>query len=179
MSRLSSSSNVPSVLTPEHDNVLDERLDSLRAATESLTAPAHLKATLMSAFKVHHAKSHAAKRRSEFITQWFAPGFALAASVGMSAWMVLVPMAQPMLDQPQVASVGVGAGISTEAPFIALQSLEQIAMEPQPRLIEADVPRMWLAAYGVSVNPESAGDAVRAEMLVSASGQPLAMRFLP
>lgn len=183
MSRLPSSSSVPSALAPEHDNVLDERLDSLRAATESLAAPAHLEAMLMSAFKVHHAKSHAAKRRSEFITQWFAPGFALAASVGMSAWMVLAPMAQPMaqpiLDQPQFASVGSDAGISASAPFIALQSLEQIAMEPQPRLIEADVPRMWLAAYGVSVNPESAGDAVRAEMLVSASGQPLAMRFLP
>ena len=179
MSQLPSSSSGPSVLTPERESVLDERLDGLRAATESLAAPAHLQAALMATFKVHHAKSHAAKRRSEFITQWFAPGFALAASVGMSAWMVLVPMAQPMLDQPQVASVGVDAGISPEAPFIALQSLEQIAMEPQPRLIEADVPRMWLTAYGVSVNPESAGDAVRAEMLVSASGQPLAMRFLP
>ncbi len=179
MSRLPSSSSVQAALTPEHDNVLDELLDNLRAATESLAAPAHLEATLMSAFKAHHAKSHAAKRRSEFITQWFAPGFALAASVGMSAWMVLAPMAQPILDQPQFASIGVETGISTNAPFIALQSLEQIALEPQPRLIEADVPRMWLAAYGVSVNPESAGDAVRAEMLVSASGQPLAMRFLP
>lgn len=179
MSRLLSSSSVPKTLMPEHERVLDERLDSLRAATESLGAPVHLEATLMSAFKVHHAKSHAAKRRSEFITQWFAPGFALAASVGMSAWMVLAPLAQPVLDKSQFASIGVDAGISTDAPFIALQSLEQIAMEPQPRLIEAHVPRMWLAAYGVSVNPESAGDAVRAEMLVSASGQPLAMRFLP
>ena len=179
MSQLPGSSSVPAALAPEHENMLDEHLDNLRAATESLAAPAQLEATLMSAFKVHHTKSHAAKRRREFIAQWFAPGFALAASVGMSAWMVLAPMAQPMLDQPQFASIGVDAGISADTPFIALQSLEQVAMEPQPRLIEATVPRMWLAAYGVSVNPESAGDAVHAEMLVSASGQPLAMRFLP
>ena len=64
-------------------------------------------------------------------------------------------------------------------PFIALQSLEQIALEPRPRLIEAAIPRMWLAAYGVAVSPELAGDSLRAEMLVSANGQPLAMRFLP
>ena len=68
---------------------------------------------------------------------------------------------------------------NAETPFIALQSLEQIALEPQPRLIETAVPRMWLASYGVPVSPEVAGDSLRAEMLVSANGQPLAMRFLP
>ena len=159
-------------LTAAQETLLDERLDTLRAATEALTAPAHLAATLITAFRAHHAR----QRRGEIIAQWFAPGVALAASVGMSAWMVLAPMARPVLDSGANAAY---LAASAETPFIALQSLEQIALEPQPRLIETAVPRMWLASYGVPVSPELAGDSLRAEMLVSANGQPLAMRFLP
>lgn len=158
-------------LTPEQDRALDERLQLLRAGTESLAVPAHLEGKLMSAFNLYHTK----RRRSRFIAQWFAPGFALAASVGMSAWLVLAPMARPLDSGADAAYLMA----STGTPFIALQSLEQITLEPQPRLIGTVVPRMWLASYGVAVSPESAGDSLRAEMLVSASGQPLAMRFLP
>ena len=158
--------------TPGQERMLDERLASLSTATETLAAPAHLETRLMSAFEAHHAR----KRRGEIIAQWFAPGVALAASVGMSAWMVLAPMARPMLD-PDINAAYLVA--SAETPFIALQSLEQIALEPQPRLIETAVPRMWLASYGVPVSPETAGDSLRAEMLVSTNGLPLAVRFLP
>lgn len=158
--------------TPEQESALDGRLDDLRRASGALAAPVQLEATLMQAFKAHHA----GKRRSERLAQWFAPGFALAASVGMSAWMVLAPMAGPALDAGANAAL---AAANAGTPFIALQSLEQIALEPQPRLIETAIPRTWLASYGVPVSPETAGESMRAEMLVSASGQPLAMRFLP
>ena len=164
--------NDPVPTTPEQDAALDERLVGLRFATGTLAAPAHLEATLMQAFKAHHA----GKRRSERLAQWFAPGFALAASVGMSAWMVLAPMAGPAQDAGTNATF---EAANAGTPFIALQSLEQIALEPRPRLIETAIPRTWLASYGVLVNPETAGESMRAEMLVSANGQPLAMRFLP
>jgi hypothetical protein len=159
-------------LNAEQQSRLDANLDSLRSATESLAMPAAFEGKLMSAFKAHQAK----KRRREVLAQWFAPGFALAASVGMSAWMVLAPMAQPALDAGPDAMAMLA---NAETPFIALKSLEQIALEPQPRLIETAVPRMLLASYGVPISPEVAGDSLRAEMLVSANGQPLAMRFLP
>ncbi|MEO8386532.1 MAG: hypothetical protein ABI583_14880 [Betaproteobacteria bacterium] len=163
-----------SAVTPEHERWLDAQLKDLRASTEVLAAPAHLETSLMSVFKAHHKK----RTRSQFFAQWFAPGFALAASAGMSAWMVLAPMAQPALDSASYLAAIDSASVA-DTPFIALQSLEQIAIEPRPRLIETDVPRVWLASYGVAVSPESASDSLRAEMLVSASGQPLAMRFLP
>jgi hypothetical protein len=38
------------------------------------------------------------------------------------------------------------------------------------------VPRTSLAALGLPLTPENAGDSVRAEMLVAADGQPLALR---
>lgn len=164
--------NVTTTLTPGQERMLDDHFGSLRSAADSLAAPPRLEARLMAAFRAHHVR----KRRGEIIAQWFAPGIALAASVGMSAWMVLAPMARPMPD-PGVNAAYLAA--RAETPFIALKSLEQIALEPQPRLIETAVPRMWLASYGVAVSPETAGSVMRAEMLVSANGQPLAMRFLP
>ena len=167
--------NPTNTLSAEQESLLDEHLDSLRAATESIAVPAHLEARLISAFKAHHAR----RSRREMIAQWFAPGVAMAACVGMLAWVVLVPMVRSALDPGTDSTAATMARIYADSPFIALQSLEQIALEPRPRLIETAVPRMWLASYGVPVNPESAGDPVRAEMLVSASGQPLAMRFVP
>ena len=90
-----------------------------------------------------------------------------------------MPMARPVVDGADNAYAAGSAQMFANTPFIALQSLEQIALEPAPHLIETAVARMWLAAFRVAINPEAAGDSMRAEMLVSASGQPLAMRFLP
>jgi hypothetical protein len=61
--------------------------------------------------------------------------------------------------------------------FVALESLERIEQETAPRMVETDVPRSALAPLGIPVTPENAGDPVRAELLVSADGEPLALRL--
>ncbi len=147
---------------------LDADLDLLRRETETLSPGAHIAPTLMAAFVAHQRK----QRLRERISRWFAPGLGLAASVGMAAWITLMPMHQAAIDNG--ANVDVAFNNS---PFIALQSLEQIALEPRPKLVETTMPRMMLASYGVPVSPESANDTVHAQMLISASGQPLALRF--
>jgi hypothetical protein len=167
----------PRQRTSAEEILLNDSLTQLRAASGALMAPPRVEAALMNAFVSTHKAREAKRRWRAFLAQWLVPGAALAASVGMSAWMVLAPMARPMIDYPigpALADSGFG-----DAPFIALRSLEQIAMEPGPRVIETTVPRMWLASYGVAVNPETAGESMRAEMLVAANGQPLAMRFRP
>ncbi len=164
-------------LSVAEEVVLSDSLANLRTATAALVAPRRVEAALMTAFNSSHRTRDAKRYWRAFLAQWLAPGAALAASVGMSAWMVLAPMARPMIEHPlgtALAESGFG-----DAPFIALRSLEQIAMEPGPRVIETTVPRMWLASYGVAVNPEMAGESIRAELLVAANGQPLAMRFRP
>lgn len=166
-----------SSLSAAEEVLLSDSLASLRTASAALAAPPHVEAALMNAFTSAHKAREAKRRWRAFLAQWLVPGAALAASVGMSAWMVLAPMARPMIDyplDPALADSGFG-----DAPFIALRSLEQIAMEPAPRVIETTVPRMWLASYGVAISPETAGESMRAEMLVAANGQPLAMRFRP
>lgn len=161
--------------TPAQESVLDGRLMRLREATRTLNTPPQVEAALMAAFQSRRSRSKNRQWR-EFVMQWFAPGIALAASAGMSAWMVLAPMARPVAH-PLADPVTDLAFADT--PFIALQSLEQIALEPRPRVIETSIPRMWLASYGIAISPDTAGELMRAEMLVSANGQPLAMRFRP
>jgi hypothetical protein len=160
-------------LRPDEVRQLDAHLDTLRRETARLSAPAELEAKLASAFRKHHASQSRERRWREVLGQWFAPGFALTASIGLAAWMMLLPTAQLGMPRDTTPSAG------SDTPFIALQSLEQIALEPKPRLVETTVPRVWLASYGVPVSPEVAGESMRAEMLVSSDGQPLAMRFLP
>ena len=164
------------VLSPEQESLLKARFATLSANLDALNAPDQVEAALMTAFAKHHRQRKAHIRRQGFLGQWFAPGFALMASVTMSAWMLFAPGTQ--LAQPPAPS-NTYASATNDAPFIALLSLEQIEREPNPRLVQAPVPKMWLASYGIPVSPETAGDSVRAEMLVSANGQPLAMRFVP
>jgi hypothetical protein len=63
-------------------------------------------------------------------------------------------------------------------PFLALRPLERIALEPGTTMITTEFPRALLADWGLPVSPERASEPVRAEMLYSADGEPLAVRLL-
>ncbi len=176
--------------TAQSEIQVDRALDALRLETERLDTPQYVGNNLMAAFAVAQAdkatlntsnalRESGRDRFTRVVSQWFAPGFAVAASVVMASWMMLSPHSQAV-DDTGLASMSVLADASdTASPFFAFQSLERIALEPSPRLIAANVPRTSLAAYGVPINPETAGQSVRTEMLVAANGQLLAMRFLP
>ncbi|MBL8520114.1 MAG: hypothetical protein JNK75_05515 [Betaproteobacteria bacterium] len=163
-----------SPLSPRAEQALDTQFDHLRRELSLVAAPPALEGKLAAAFAAHHRRQAGAARWRARLGEVFAPGVAVAASLGMAAWMMLAPVA-PMLQSPAapVASLG------DDTPFIALASLERIALEPKPRVVQTTVPRMMLASYGVAVSPEVAGENMRAEVLMSAAGQPLAMRFIP
>ncbi len=161
-------------MSPLAAQALDAQLDHLRRELSLVSAPPALETRLASAFAAHHRRQAGIARWRGLLGPALAPGFAVAASLGLAVWMMLAPVA-PMLQSPAapVASLG------DETPFIALAPLERIALEPKPRVVQTTVPRMMLASYGVAVSPEVAGEQMRAEMLLSAGGQPLAMRFIP
>lgn len=171
------------------DHFLDRELDHLRAEMTTVATPANVEAALLSAFVKHQRArekllSKQSNKQSWLTTlgQWLAPVSAVAASVVMAGWLslgLLRPTSQvlPFTAGDQALQVK-SIGDENSAPFFALQSFEQISLEPNPRLIETQIPRTMLASMGASVSPDTAGDLVRAEMLVSATGQPLALRFL-
>ena len=150
---------------------LDARLAQLRSALAGVDAPRCVEKELMQAFAAQFARSPPWYRRLGPL-EWSAAGVGAAVTAGVLG-LLLMP--------PQLADGLPGASplvrIDNGAAFIALDSFERIEEEPAPRLVETEVPRTMLATFGLPVTPENAGDAVRAEMLVGSSGEPLALRL--
>ena len=154
-------------MNPDTDHDLAGPLGTLRAAMEGVNAPRGVEKELMAAFSKRHARTRWYQRARAM--QWACAGGAVALTAVLA--VALNAPAPTLADSPQLVQRD-GGGY-----FIALESLERIEHEPNPRMIETEVPRMELASLGVSVTPENAGDSVLAEMLVSADGQPLALRL--
>lgn len=159
------------------DPMFAAMFDPLRAEMDTLDTPPGVEKELMQAF----ARQFPRKRR------WYdalsPKNWALGGSLAAGA--LAVTLTVTMLMGPQPARTGVPAEGSTSLAtrtddgglFIALDSLERIEGEPAPRMVETEVPRSSLAALGVPLTPDNAGDAVRAELLVASDGQPLALRL--
>ena len=148
-----------------HDPFLDAQLARARHGLALETAPDALEAALLARFRAQR-KRHA---RPRF---WWMPPVALAATIALVSWMVRGPVMTPH-DGIAVETTSADAG-----PFLALKPLERIALEPGTRLVPTEFPRALLADWGLPVAPERAGEPVRAEMLYSADGEPLAVRLL-
>jgi hypothetical protein len=156
-------------MTPDdrRDPCHDRQFAELRTAMAGLDTPRGVEKELMAAFTLRHAKTPWYRKVTTM--QW-----RIAAAIGSAALAVTV--AVPALHAP--AQPGAGQPYIDEGSyFIALDSLERIEREAGTAMIEADLPRTELASLGIPVTPENAGDTVRAEMLVSAEGQPLAVRL--
>jgi hypothetical protein len=155
--------------------------DALRGEMAKHDAPRGVEKELMQAF----ARQFPRKR-------WYqrlAPGSALkrwAMAGGLSTVVTAVTVFSLLLHNPRLAvdpDARSRALISRQVLqdrgglFIALESPERIEQEPAPRMVETEVSRSSLAPLGVPLTPENAGDTVRAEMLLGADGQPLALRL--
>ena len=152
----------------EHDAILKRPLDALRSELASHTAPRGVEKELMQAFAARHRR-----------TRWYHVGrlrWGLAGGVGSACAAVLVLLVASRPGAPGAPGTPLPYQ-DGEAAFIALDSLERIENEASPQLVEADLPRSALAAAGVPVAPESAGESVHAELIVSGDGEPLAVRL--
>jgi hypothetical protein len=150
----------------------DPLFDALRGEAAKLDAPPGVEKELMQAF----ARQFPQKRWYQRLAahRWAQAG-------GLSAAVAAIAVSALMLHAPRP-----GDGVRTDRAlaahergglFIALESPERIAREPAPRMVETEVSRSTLAPLGVPLTPENAGDTVRAEMLLAADGQPLAVRL--
>ncbi len=150
----------------------DPLFNALRADLSRLDTPRAVETELLQAF----ARLHPSRRR------WFhAPGlrgWLLAGGMtGLVAGALALAVALQIPHAEDAAPARTVVALDDSAPFIALDSAERIAAEPAPRMVAANVPRTSLAALGVPLTPENAGESVRAELLVAADGQPLALRL--
>ena len=149
-----------------HD-FLEDGLAALRHGISEVHAPAALEGALLARFRQQHRRIP----RPDF---WWLPPLALAATLAITSWIVRVPHGA---QQPAVKSVTATAEADA-GPFLALRPLERIALEPGMTVVETEFPRALLADWGLPVAPDHAGEPVRAEMLYSADGEPVAVRLI-
>ncbi len=154
-----------SLLGPGQDTLLDLKLDRLRAELATLAVPDAIETALAERFRVPRA---APRPRL-----WWMPPLALAATIALASWMIRGP-----LPDPSAAGATAQAAAADPGPFLALRPLERIALEPRTTMVTTEFPRALLADWGLPVSPDRAGEPVRAEMLYSADGEPLAVRLL-
>jgi hypothetical protein len=157
--------------TDNIDPLLASPFDALRSEMARLDAPRCVEKELMQAFAQQFP------RKPRWYARLATPGWSIASSLASAALVLLVfvfsPQAPHLRGGEGRPLVGTGDG----GAFIALESLERIEAEPSPRMVETQVPRTSLASLGLPVTPENAGDSVKAEMLVAADGEPLALRL--
>lgn len=151
------------------ESALDAPIAALRGALLATNTPSSVEHELMSAF----ARQFPARRWYHALSplQWGVAGG--LGSTALVAVMALMLSLHAPLHHDHLA-LAVDDGFD----FIALESAERIEQEPNAHVVQADVPRTALAALGVPVTPQNAGDFVRAEMLVGADGSPLALRLV-
>lgn len=152
--------------TTTHNDGPDGHIRALCTAMDEVNAPRCVEKELMAAF----ARQHPRRRWYQRIPR------AAWAGAGSLAMLAVVAVVAPSLPAPEAGGPQL-VQRDERGFFIALDSLERIEGEPNPRVIETEVPRMELASLGVPVSPENAGESVLAEMLVSADGEPLALRL--
>jgi hypothetical protein len=157
----------------DHDDSfdLDTRLAQLRAGIANIDTPRCVEKELMQAFSSQFARQRPWYRRLRPL-EWSAAAACALVSGAVLGLLALPPrLAGGLPDAQPLVRIDNGAA------FIALDSFERIEAEPDPRLVETEVSRTVLAALGLPATPENAGEAVRAEMLVGAGGEPLALRL--
>lgn len=158
-----------SKLEPGQETLLDLRLDELKRGLAGHGAPAAMESALVARFR----ETRPAASRPRF---WWMPPIALAATIAVTSWMIrgpVPPSGQLVALAPPTSTLEGDPG-----PFLALQPLDRIAAEPGKRVVATEFPRALLADWGLPVSPDRAGEPVRAEMLYSADGEPLAVRIL-
>ena len=160
-----------SILGPGQDTLLDLKIDELRNELADLRAP-DMEAQLLARFRDVTPAPPARPRL------WWMPPMALAATIAMTSWMVRGPGLESQALVALAPPTTTLEGDRDPGPFLALQPLDRIASERSTRVVSTEFPRALLADWGLPVSPDRAGEPVRAEMLYSADGEPLAVRLL-
>jgi hypothetical protein len=154
---------------------IDPLFDALRGEMAKLDAPRGVEKELMQAFARQFPQKKAWHERLG-LRRWLLAGGLSTAVTAVTVFSLLLHNPRLAVD-PDAAGRGLVSRDAGGGLFIALESLERIEQEPAPRVVETEVSRSSLAPLGVPLTPENAGDTVKAEMLLGADGQPLAVRL--
>ena len=153
--------------TTRAEAALDADFDSLRRALQAEVPTRGVEVRILAAFRKQSRQSLWRER----VARWLTPALAYASGIAVIGWIAFAPVVPPAPGY--LASTAA----AENQPFIALQSFERIEAESSMQIVDTTLPRFALNGYGIDVAPENAGDSVRAQWLVSHSGDLLAVRI--
>lgn len=140
--------------------------DAARRVLGDASPPEHVEAALLQAFAQRHRKLPWYRRWSlDALTPWSS-----IVSIGCVLALVIAGVRPdaPLRQDHAVALAGDG--------FVALVPADQIAAA-QPQLKEADLSRQTLVQLGIPIVADAPDELVHAQLLVAATGEPLAIRL--
>jgi len=142
--------------------------DAARRALAHATPPDRVEDALLRAFARQHAPLPWYRRWNvDALASWAGIG-ALGCALAITGMGVLAPGA-PGGVAPVIAAAGDG--------FVPLVTLEQMAAAGPPQLKQADLPRAALVQLGIPIVADAPNELVHAELIVAATGEPLAIRL--
>lgn len=181
----------------EIERVLRPHKDALKTELQSWQTPMTVEQNLLAAFEQQFPKRPWYRRWPAFSWEF---GGGLCASLLLlflllnqtSLWQ-LIPGRELALHGSTANGNAANGSAASEAqtnvdgaydmhediPFMALYSGEEILQQEEMRIVQAQIPNAVLATMGVTVNPEVANQSAKAEVLVGANDEFLAVRFLP
>jgi hypothetical protein len=160
-------------------------LQALKAESTTPPLPAQVQANLQRAFRAQVATSAHANMNGEnslslshrgwragFVAR-LAPLFAVIA-VMAGATAILMSAQQNNVDNNSWEGAKTG---HVGAPFIALKDIKLIALELNTTIVETQLSPMQLVRLGIPVNPSNTASAIPAQVLMSDSGEALALKL--
>jgi hypothetical protein len=140
-----------------------------RRTLAQATPPDRVEQALLRAFAERHAPRPWYRRwRADAVASW--AGIGVAGCALAIAGMSLLPAAAP---SPRVERVLAAADVG----FVPLVAPERMAAAPNPQLKQANLSRAALVQMGIPIVADAPHELVHAELLVAATGEPLAIRL--
>ncbi len=175
------------------------RLRALKVEPATPPLPAHVQANLLRAFKAQQAAATVVGTNSLGLnlSGWrntfaahVAPLFAVMVVVAGTAG-IFMSAQQNTADRndnsdgnrdgwesPRPEGSPLAGKIGhLQAPFIALKDINLIALELNTTIVETQLSPMQLVRLGLSVNPSNTASAIPAQVLMSDSGEALALKL--
>jgi len=160
--------------------VLRGRLRVLAAETRAAQAPPRIEMQLRRHVQLLGYKRRGGRRKSAIAATILAAAAVLVAAVGVRHWMrpaepvvAINPAVPPNAPENPAAQ---NAAAQAQDDFTLLPDGLPVATEDDS-IVSVRMPRAALAALGLPVNEEQSGEPVLVDLLLSADGQPQAVRL--
>jgi hypothetical protein len=154
-------------------------LRSLAEEQVHIEAPSRVEARLIAAFRAQAGvPAGRAVRRWIPAATWAA---AVAAMIAVGMFLVRDRETETRGNAPhrvEVAAIESATDFATDDGFLPLPGAAQLVSADDVNVVHVELPRSAMMQVGIEVNPDRAGETVRADVMVGADGVARAVRFV-